>query len=678
MIDHVSGSWGLDENMSMYRHMYEPPDGSKPQKLPTVNISIQNSIFSEALDTYHHAFGSTIGGYNSTFHHNLWACNTGRNPSVGMIYDFTLINNVIFNWQHRTVDGGDHRSFYTLINNYFKPGPVTDTDRPIGHRILKPESRRSREYNSDFGKAYVAGNVVEGNARVTKDNWDGGVQVEQQDGHDAAKILPKIRVDEPYPHAFVEIESAEDAYNTVLRNAGATLPKRDAVDERVIQMVRTGEVNYVEGKGIITDIEQVGGYPTYAGEPYADADQDGMSDAWETEHRLNPNEAGDATVDSNGDGYTHIEEFLYGLDPHATNVHWETPRTFVDMPLSAAQPGLKSTEFIFESAPFPACHASTIVETADGLLAAWFGGTHERHPDVGIWVAHRKKDGIWSEPMEVANGVVSASERYPCWNPVLFRPKNGLLMLFYKVGPTPRDWWGMVQTSTDDGQTWSTARRLPDGMLGPIKNKPVQLANGDILSASSSEHDGWRVHFERSTDGGLTWQSTGPINDGQQISAIQPSILIHDDQHLQALGRTKTHGIFEVWSNDAGKTWGPLKPLGLPNPNAGTDAVALADGRYLLVYNHNPNYKGRSPLNVAVSNDGKEWQAALVLENETGKEFSYPAVIQSADGLVHITYTWQRRRIKHVVVNPSELQPIAMSDGNWPDRPLMFDTTNEN
>jgi hypothetical protein len=178
MIDHVSASWGLDENMSMYRHMFDHDgDDATPElKLPTVNITIQNSIFSEALNTYHHSFGSTIGGSNSTFHHNLWACNAGRNPSVGMYGDFTFANNVLFNWRHRTVDGGDQRSYYNIINNYLKPGPVTPSGEPISYRLLKPESERSKTVVDNFGKAYVAGNIVEGNARVSKDNWNGGVQ----------------------------------------------------------------------------------------------------------------------------------------------------------------------------------------------------------------------------------------------------------------------------------------------------------------------------------------------------------------------------------------------------------------------------------------------------------------------------------------------------------------------
>lgn len=331
MIDHVSASWGLDENMSMYRHMYSPPDGGKDLKLPTVNISIQHSIFSECLDTYEHSFGSTIGGYNSTFHHNLWACNTGRNASVGMIYDFTFANNVVYNWRHRTVDGGDHRSYYTIVNNYFRPGPATPADDPIAHRILKPESRRSPHFNADFGKAYVAGNIVHGNEKVTKDNWDGGVQVDVSDGFDADVVLPALRINKPYPHSFLHIEPAAAAYETVLANCGATRPKRDAVDARIVEMVRAGNVTYPEGQGIITDVKQVGGYPSYAGQPYVDGDDDGMPDAWEKAHGLNPADAADAASDLNGDGYTNIEDFLNGLDPRAEKPRWETPRTFVDL-----------------------------------------------------------------------------------------------------------------------------------------------------------------------------------------------------------------------------------------------------------------------------------------------------------------------------------------------------------
>mgnify|MGYP003331751242 CR=1 FL=1 len=277
----------------------------------------------------------------------------------------------------------------------------------------------------------------------------------------------------------------------------------------------------------------------------------------------------------------------------------------------AAAPGVLSSEFIYETAPFPQCHASTIVQAKDGLVAAWFGGTREKHPDVGIWVA-RHEAGKWTAPVEVANGVQPDGKRHPCWNPVLFRPKTGPLMLFYKVGPSPSSWWGMLRTSTDAGKTWGNATRLPDGILGPIKNKPVQLANGDLLSPTSTEHEGWRVHFERSRDLGQTWEIIGPVNDGKEFGAIQPSILFHGGGKLQALGRTKQGKVFQVWSEDEGKTWGKMTATTLPNPNAGTDAVTLRDGRHLIVYNHTKN--GRSPLNVAVSKDGREWQAAAVLE----------------------------------------------------------------
>jgi len=321
--------------------------------------------------------------------------------------------------------------------------------------------------------------------------------------------------------------------------------------------------------------------------------------------------------------------------------------------LAAAQPGLVSSEFIFENAPFASCHASTVVETPNGLVAAWFGGTGEGRPDVGIWLAWHE-GGKWSAPVEVANGLQPDGTRLPCWNPVLFHPKDAALMLFYKVGPSPRAWWGVRRTSTDHGKTWSEAQRLPDGILGPIKNKPVQLPNGDILCGSSSEHDGWRAHFERSRDGGKTWQLIGPVNDGREIGAIQPSILFHPGGKLQALGRTRQKHVFEIWSDDGGKSWGSMTLTALPNPNAGTDAVSLRDGRQLLVYNHTPI--GRTPLNVAVSRDGKTWDTALVLETAPG-EYSYPAVIQASDGLVHITYTWKRQRIRHVVVDPAKLRP---------------------
>ena len=343
------------------------------------------------------------------------------------------------------------------------------------------------------------------------------------------------------------------------------------------------------------------------------------------------------------------------------------------VPLWTAPPqseAMLESEFIYEIAPTPECHASTIAETKSGLIAAWFGGQHEKHPEVGIWVS-RLEGGKWGKPVEVANGVQPDGHRHPTWNPVLFQPTNGPLMLFYKVGPNPEKWWGMLITSEDDGRTWSVPRRLPDGILGPIKNKPVQLGpKGGLLCPTSTEDGGWRVHFERTDDSGKTWRRIGPVS-AQGIDAIQPTILRHSDGRLQAIGRTRQGRLFTVESVDGGDSWGAMSLLDLPNPNSGVDAVTLADGRHLLVYNHAGLGKGkwdagREVLNVAVSTDGKVWQAALVLEKEPGQEFSYPAVIQTADGLVHITYTWKRKRIRHVVLDPGKLQLRTIGNGEWP------------
>lgn len=326
--------------------------------------------------------------------------------------------------------------------------------------------------------------------------------------------------------------------------------------------------------------------------------------------------------------------------------------------------GIVRMEFVYETAPFPQCHASTIAETSTGLVAAWFGGTREKNKDVGIWSA-RKVDGAWTAPAEVANGVQNADLRYPCWNPALFQVPDGPLLLFYKVGPSPSTWWGMLITSDDGGLTWRKPRRLPDGILGPIKNKPVLLRDGRLLCGSSTEHEGWRVHMEWTADRGRSWSRTGVLNDGKTMHAIQPTILRHGGDRLQILCRSRGLGkIVQAHSDDLGKTWSEMTASELPNPNSGIDAVTLDDGRHLLVYNH--TIRGRSPLNVAVSADGKKWCAAVVLENTPG-EYSYPAVIQSSDGLVHITYTWKRQRVRHVVLDPAKFELRDIKNGSWPD-----------
>lgn len=333
IIDHCSVSWGLDENISLYRHQFQANEKSKLEKLPAVNVTIQNTISSEGLDTYNHAFGSTIGGLNSTFIRNLWANNISRNPSIGMYGSFNFVNNVLFNWWNRSLDGGDYRSMFNIINNYFKPGPITPDDEPIRYRILKPES--GYMVPKTFGRAYVSGNIVEGVPSVTANNWNGGVQIEDRSLEEAKEYLELIKQDQPFEMPHLTIMDTEQAYDFVLNNVGATLPKRDAVDTRVINYVKTGEINYKEGlentigkefikrrlpadsykKGIITHPDQVGGYPEYKGKPYKDSDNDGISDAWEKKYGLNPKDASDANKDLNGDGYTNIEKYINGINP---------------------------------------------------------------------------------------------------------------------------------------------------------------------------------------------------------------------------------------------------------------------------------------------------------------------------------------------------------------------------
>lgn len=313
------------------------------------------------------------------------------------------------------------------------------------------------------------------------------------------------------------------------------------------------------------------------------------------------------------------------------------------------------TEFIFETAPFKECHASTIAETKDGaLLAAWFGGTSESNKDVEIWLSSCK-NGQWLAPVSVANGVISDSERYACWNPVLYRTDEKTISLYYKVGLNPRAWWGMVIRSTDEGKTWSKPEKLPDGILGPIKNKPITLASGIILSPSSieTENKEWHAHIERSADNGKTWEKID-IDPTNPSKVIQPTLLTYSGGKIQALLRSNQNVIMESWSDDEGKTWSPLAKTSLLNPNSGIDAVTLKSGIQVLIYNPAISGKewsnGRAKLNVAVSADGKTWNDLLKLEDEQSGEFSYPAVIQTSNGLVHITYTHNRKTIKHVVI----------------------------
>ena len=357
MIDHCSCEWGLDENISFYRHMFDMGDGKPSRKEPTVNVTIQNTISAKALDTYNHAFGSTIGGENTTFMRNLWADNTGRNPSIGWGGVFNFVNNVIYNWVHRTADGGEFSTMSNFINNHYKPGPLTPKDSPVGHRIVKAESRSKKLFPyAQYARVYATGNIMEGNEAVTKDNWNGGIQIADKDGKPTADEMALMRSNEPFPMAPITILPSEKTFDYVLSNAGAMLPTRDIVDQRIIEEVRTGQAYYVKKlpkenpygnkwglseksqdedglfkyrrldkdsykMGIITDPAQMGGYPEYKGEPRLDSDGDGMPDEWETANGLNPNDPADANGDCTGDGYTNIEKYINGISTK-TKIDW--------------------------------------------------------------------------------------------------------------------------------------------------------------------------------------------------------------------------------------------------------------------------------------------------------------------------------------------------------------------
>jgi len=335
---------------------------------------------------------------------------------------------------------------------------------------------------------------------------------------------------------------------------------------------------------------------------------------------------------------------------------------------------------IFESNPTaPSCHAATIVEvTPDVFLAAWFAGTYEGHPDVGIWLA-RCEGGVWREPVKVADepGVSH-------YNPVLFRDRTSTLWLFYKIGLSVPTWTGMHRTSSDGGRTWSAPTMLPAGLIGPAKNKPITLSNGEILCGTSHETWGsWACWVEASGDGGRSWTKRGPIvapgagayeasqdtvvsaiwdeSSGKLVlprhfaGVIQPTLWEHDPGRVKMLMRSteRVGYVCASASDDYGRTWSPAERVPIPNPNSGLDAVRLADGRILLACN--PVREGRTPLSVLVSEDnGATWPRRVDLETGTG-EYSYPSVIQAGDGRVRVVATHGRTQIFHYVLDPREL-----------------------
>ena len=293
IIDHCSISWATDECASFYDNE---------------NFTLQWCIISESLNhSIHkkgdHGYGGIWGGMGATFHHNLLTHHISRLPrfcgsryhnmSDREVVDFR--NNVIYNWRSNNSYGGE-RGNHNMVNNYYKSGPSTASHKD---RVVNP--------SQPYGKFYVTGNYVKGFNAVTSDNWNGGVQCND---------LDSVKASQPFPAPSIPEQSAEEAFQSVLRNAGASLP-RDAIDTRLVEEVRSGTATYGKNKkGIIDSQEEVGAWPVLQQEePAQDSDRDGMPDVWEVSHGLNEEEAGDAGQYSLDKKYTNLEVYLNGLIP---------------------------------------------------------------------------------------------------------------------------------------------------------------------------------------------------------------------------------------------------------------------------------------------------------------------------------------------------------------------------
>jgi len=304
---------------------------------------------------------------------------------------------------------------------------------------------------------------------------------------------------------------------------------------------------------------------------------------------------------------------------------------------------------IFTKGSFKYCHASTIVATPEGLMMACFAGPGEGHRNTGIWGATFKDE--WCDQKQIIDSMQDDGQRQPLWNPVLFR-LNQELRLYYRIGASPSNWDGAYVTS-HDAKNWSVPAQLPPTLTGPVRNKPVLLKTGNIITPTSTEEDGWKIHFEILEAGEDSWKIITVPNQG--LKAIQPVIIEHHDNKLQAMCRTRNSYIAQTWSFDGGFSWSELELTDLINPGAAIDAIHYDGHGYLLVYN-NCRF-GRYKLHIASSRDGMDWEDAFALENSLG-EYSYPSMTVSENGSLHILYTQNRKNIKHVEFTKNEVSDL--------------------
>lgn len=326
-------------------------------------------------------------------------------------------------------------------------------------------------------------------------------------------------------------------------------------------------------------------------------------------------------------------------------------QTETSPPVAKAPVTLLAKGFVFgDDRPFAQCHASTVLRTDDGkFLVAWFGGTHEKHDDVGILLS-KGEPGSWSAPKEIAKIREDAH-----WNPVLFKDPSGSVTLFFKVGKTIDFWETWFKVSNDNGESWSEAKELVQGDKGgrgPVRNKPIVLSDGTWLAPASNElRRVWNAFVDRSEDGGKTWVESGFVELKRDSAfgegVIQPALWESEPGKVHMLLRSSAGVICRSDSEDFGKTWSPVYKTDLPNPNSGIDVTKLDDNTLVLIFNpDNKNWGSRSPISLAVSRDnGKTWDPIIELERGAEEdEFSYPSVISFGDTVV-VTYTWKRERI---------------------------------